>query len=135
MFKVGTMLKASEVRLSRKKPPYHPALIPGTSTFSSEAAPPTRAGERSISDIRAQSNAKPAVLRSNRRPPLAEFVRARDGRRVTMKTPIKAKARTNVRAFGKLKGVEMPRGLQSGRLTRPLRAALPEAPGPRGPSE
>jgi hypothetical protein len=31
MFKVGTMLKAREVRLSRKKPPYHPALIPGTS--------------------------------------------------------------------------------------------------------
>ena len=30
MFKVGTMLKAREVRLSRKKPPYHPALIPGT---------------------------------------------------------------------------------------------------------
>jgi predicted RNA-binding Zn-ribbon protein involved in translation (DUF1610 family) len=29
MFKVGTMLKAREVRLSRKKPPYHPALIPG----------------------------------------------------------------------------------------------------------
>ena len=56
-----------------------------------------------------QSNAKPAALRSNRRQPLAEFVRARDGRMVTMKTPIKAKARTNVRAFGKLEGVEMPR--------------------------
>src|ERR1019366_10819750 len=34
MFKVGTMLKAREVRLSRKKPPYHPALIPGTSDDS-----------------------------------------------------------------------------------------------------
>ena len=34
MFKVGTMLKAREVRLSRKKPPYHPALIPGTSFIS-----------------------------------------------------------------------------------------------------
>lgn len=30
MFKIGTMLKAREVRLSRKKPPYHPALIPDT---------------------------------------------------------------------------------------------------------
>ena len=34
MFKVGTMLKAREVRLSRKKPPYHPALIPGTSSVN-----------------------------------------------------------------------------------------------------
>jgi hypothetical protein len=34
MFKVGTMLKAREVRLSRKKPPYHPALIPGTRSSS-----------------------------------------------------------------------------------------------------
>jgi hypothetical protein len=34
MFKVGTMLKAREVRLSRKKPPYHSAMIPGTSFLS-----------------------------------------------------------------------------------------------------
>jgi hypothetical protein len=39
MFKVGTMLKAREVRLSRKKPPYHPALIPGTRKHLKGRAP------------------------------------------------------------------------------------------------
>ena len=63
-----------------------------------EAAP--RFGrERSISGIRTQSNAKPAGPPIKSKTAFAEFIRARDGRMVTMKTSIKAKARTNVRAF------------------------------------
>ena len=53
MFKVGTMLKAREVRLSRKKPPYHPALIPGTSPVRSPPQLTRNVGLRKEND---QSN-------------------------------------------------------------------------------
>src|SRR3982751_5560755 len=75
-----------------------------------------------------QCNAKLPAYRSNRRqrrvPPSAG-----DGRMVTMKTPTKAKARTNVRAFLVNQIVRAVPAVQIGASIRPLRVAPPEAPG------
>jgi hypothetical protein len=60
----------------------------------------------------------------------ADFGRARQGRIVTAKMSTKAKARTDVRAFGKSGSLGRSR---MSRVTRPLRAALPAAPGLPGP--
>src|SRR6266852_8763102 len=94
---------------------------------------PARVLRRSTSDIR--RSLTPNRLSSDQiegRP--RRIRRARRGPMVTMKTSTKAKARTNVRTFGKSDRSGLPRR-QSERLIRPLRAALPEAPGLRDPSE
>jgi hypothetical protein len=73
------------------------------------------------------SDAHPVTCRPGESP---DFGRARQGRIVTAKMSTKAKARTNVRAFDRSGSLG-----RSGmfRITRPLRAVLPAAPGLPGP--